>query len=527
MPHSRRQLLQSLALGSGAALFTGCEQAVTRITQQFGQSVPAQLNPPANAEIDPDFHLLSRAAYGAWPGELERLKAMGREAWIEEQLDPESIDDTLCEARVNWFESIRTSISDAYDYRKEVLRDELTRHALLRALYSQRQLFEVMVEFWGDHLNIDLEKGDCVYLKPTDDSAVIRRHALGNFHDLIRASATSPAMLVYLDGKSNKVRKNTDDKPNENYARELMELHTLGVHGGYTQEDVSEAARCLSGWTFEPKRLLALNVDEPFFRPEWHDAGEKVVLGITVSAKAKDESASDLDALVRIVCSHPSTAKFIATKLCRRFVAYEPPAELIERVAAEFSRTAGAIKPMLRIILNSEEFASARGTLLKRPLRYMVTALRALGADTHAHANGPLVQYLGRMGHGFFQYPTPDGYPDEEAPWMGTLMWRWNFALGLVDGKLYGVSLPLWQLGKALQATPDNLAAWPRWFEHLHGRAPSEAEYAAIAPLVIETSESAPELEHPKRPRKPSPDLDAQHKELLGMLLASPAFQRC
>ena len=529
MLHSRRQLLQSLALGSGTALFTGCERAVTEITQQLGQRVPVQLEPCAGSEIDADFHLLSRAAFSPWPGDLVRLKKLGRAAWIEQQLRPESIDDSLCEARVAWFESIRESIGDAYDYRKEVLRDELTRHALLRAVYSQRQLFEVMVEFWTDHLNIDLEKGDCFYLKPSDDREVIRQHALGNFYDLIRASATSPAMLVYLDGKSNKVRQGTDDKPNENYARELMELHTLGVHGGYSQADVGEAARCLSGWTFDPKRLLAMDVDKAFFRTDWHDHGQKTVLGQVIESDTADGSG-ELDALVRVVCNHPSTAKFIATKLCRRFVAYDAPASLVERVAAEFTKTDGDIKALLRVILGSEEFASARGTLLKRPFRFVVSALRLFGAETHAHANGSIIQALARMGHGLFQYPTPDGYPDEEMPWMGTLMWRWNFALGLADNKLYDVSVPLESLANALHAHPSDGAAWVKWFEHLHGRAPSETERAAMEPLAAANAEEAPSSSsrQPRQPRRPArPPIDASHRELLGLLVAGPAFQRC
>ena len=239
---------------------------------------------PGGTSIDPDFHLLSRAAFGPWPGDLQRLKDVGRDAWLEEQLAPDSISDTACDIRAERFESIYFSAGDAYEFRKPVLRDELTRHALLRAVYSKRQLFEVMVEFWTDHLNIDLEKGDCIYLKPSDDREVIRKHALGKFRDVIRASATSPAMLVYLDGRSNKVRKGSQDKPNENYARELMELHTLGVRGGYSQQDVYEAARCLSGWSFDRNRVFALNQGESFFRADWHDDGAKQVLGHSIAA---------------------------------------------------------------------------------------------------------------------------------------------------------------------------------------------------------------------------------------------------
>lgn len=506
---SRRTLLKSAALSGGAAVLSGCGEANQQIALFFGEAVPAQLVPPAAAEVDPDFHLLSRAAYGPWPGELAQLKQMGRPAWIEQQLDPASINDTACDLRAERFESLYFSAGDAYEFRKPVLREEITRHALLRATYSRRQLFEVMVEFWTDHLNIDLEKGDCIYLKPTDDRDVIRKHALGNFHDLIRASATSPAMLVYLDGVSNKVRKNhAEDKPNENYARELMELHTMGVDGGYTQHDVREAARCLSGWTFNVKRTFALNRGESYFEPDSHDHGSKQVLGQTIAAGG---GAKDLDQLVAIVCGHPSTANYIATKLCRRFVSQEPPASIVQRVAAEFSRTKGDIKSLLRVILNSDEFMASRGQLLKRPFKFIVSALRATAADTNAEKG--LVESLTRMGHGLFQYPTPDGYPDEELPWMGTLMWRWNFALALAGGKQPGAKVNLWPLMRSLRGKEKEPAA-ATWFAHFTGRRPTEQELIAIAPP-------------PAKEKDASPEAGAAAKQIAGLILASPAFQRC
>ena len=373
-----------------------------------------------------------------------------------------------------------------------MLRDEITRHSLLRAIYSRRQLYEVMVEFWTDHLNIDLEKGDCIYLKPSDDRDVIRKHALGNFYELIRASATSPAMLVYLDGKSNKVRRHTEDKPNENYARELMELHTMGVHGGYTQHDVSEAARCLSGWTFDRNRFFAMNQSESFFKPDWHDDEIKHVLGTVIPPGGGEK---DLDQLVKAVCSHPSTARFIATKLCKRFINMEPPASAVDAVAAEFTRTHGEITCVLRALFNTQEFASSQGQLLKRPFKFMVSAMRALAADTQAEKS--VLEPLQRMGHGLFQYPTPDGYPDEELPWMGTLMWRWNFGLGLATGKQNGVRVELWRLAKSLGVKNDPSA----WFAYLVGRAPKPEELAALK--------------------------NVDEAQLVGLILASPAYQRC
>ena len=527
---SRRHVLQAVALSSGAAALTSCERTISTLTGVLGDSIPNKLDLPTGTEIDPEFHLLSRAAFGAWPGDLERVKQVGRGAWIEEQLHPERIDDSLCDLRARRFESLFYSEGDAYEFKKPVLRNELTRHSMLRAIYSKRQLFEVMVEFWTDHLNIDLEKGDCLYFKPSDDRDVIRKHALGNFHDLIRASATSPAMLVYLDGRSNRVTKDKQ-VPNENYARELLELHTLGVHGGYTQTDVREAARCLSGWTVNllkdkqggarrgprgvVERFQAPARGRSFFNADFHDDGEKRVLGQVIPAGVGE---SDLDHLVRIAVRHPSTAKFIAHKLCVRFISYDPPASIVDRVAGEFTRTDGDIKAMLRLLLNSEEFMAARGTLLKRPFRYMVSSLRALAADTHVEASrnrqGPLLEYLARLGHGLFQYPTPDGYPDEEAPWMGTLLWRWNFSLALASGKLGSdVRVPMAELEKAINTSGNREEVISRWWSHLLGRVPSPDELKALA--------SAADAQTQKL------NSSIAKAELLGLMLASPAFMRC
>lgn len=509
MRTTRRSLLKTTALGGMAAALSGCERMTSQITGLLGEAWPENVAASAGASIDPDFHLLSRAAFGPRPGDLERLKRMGRQAWLEEQLQPASINDTACDLRAERFESLYFGAGDAYEFRKPVLRNEITKHALLKAVYSRRQLFEVMVEFWGDHLNIDLEKGDCIYLKPSDDRDVIRKHALGNFHDLIRASATSPAMLVYLDGKSNKVRKGTKDKPNENYARELMELHTLGVHNGYTQRDVSEAARCFSGWTFDATRTFALNRGCAYFRPDWHDDGPKTILGTSIAAGGREK---DLECVVDIVCAHPSTARFIATKLCRRFVSSDPPESLINDAAGAFATSRGDIKTVLRCILNSEPFDSSRGLLLKRPFKFVVSALRATGADTHADSG--VTEALHRMGHGLFQYPTPDGYPDQELPWMGTLMWRWNFALALANNNQPGARFALPALLKALGG--DRSMDTDRLFGHFAGRSPNTSESTALTQLK----------DHLKTPSGRA-TFETMAAQAVGLILASPAFQRC
>ena len=504
---SRRTWLKAAALAGGALPLAGCERLISRVTARYGESIPDRISVADGLTIDPDFHLLSRAAYGPWPGDLDRVTAMGAEAWLEEQLAPEQIDDTRCDLKARRFETLWHDPGTCYEYKKPVLREEITRHTILRAVYSKRQLFEVMVGFWTDHLNINLEKGDCIYLKPSDDRLVIRAHALGRFRDLIRASATSPAMLVYLDGKENK-KANPGDVPNENYARELMELHTLGVHGGYTQNDVSEVARCLTGWRLRTR----WEKGTVYFDPRLHDDGEKLVLGQVIPPGLGE---MDLERVVDIVCDHPSTARHIATKLCRRFVSEEPPDSLVGRVASVFRETGGDIKSTVRALIRSDEFKASVGAKFKTPFRYVVSCLRSVGADTHAHEG--VVQYLGRMGQGPFQYPTPDGYPDKEEPWLGTLLWRWNFALALASNKLdasgvvaqpSAVSIGL--LAGAIGGTEQKGLEPSRLAAHFIGRAPTAEETRPLADYM-----AANGLQ------------DDEHKaELVGLILASPAFQR-
>jgi uncharacterized protein (DUF1800 family) len=433
---------------------------------------------------------MSRAAYGPWPGDLDDLRSTGTAGWIEEQLAPELIDDTACDLRARRFETLYHVPGTCYEYKKPVLREEIARHTLLRAVYSRRQLFEVMVGFWTDHLNISIDKGDCIYLKPSDDRRVIRTNALGKFRDLIRASATSPAMLVYLDGKENR-RANPNDVPNENYARELLELHTLGVHGGYDQHDVYEASRALTGWRLR----TGWRKGTVYFDPSLHDDGPKELLGESIPAGL---GGHDVDRVVDIVCSHPSTAQNIATKLVRRFVADDPPAELVGRVATVFVETDGEIKALLKVILESEHFKTTRGNKLKRPFRFLVSALRGVGADTHAHT--PLIEYLTRMGHGLFQHPTPDGYPDEATPWLGTLLWRWNLAFALASSQIPEVVVAVDRLLEAVGKNNGSSQTPARLLAHLVGRLGTKVEIEILD--------------------------DFYARRAGELILASPAFQR-
>ncbi len=500
MSPTRRELLATAALGAAAMPFAGCERLISRVARDLGQSIPDSVAVASGAGIDPAFHLLSRAAFGPWPGDLERVRAMGEPAWIDEQLDPASIDDRACDLRARRFESVHCDPSLGYEFKKPVLREELSRHTLLRAIYSRRQLFEVMVGFWSDHLNIFLEKGDCIFLKASDDREVVRKHALGKFRDLIRASAISPAMLVYLDGKENR-RSSPDEVPNENYARELLELHTLGVNGGYTQQDVSEVARCLTGWTLKTKWSKGTVV----FDPLRHDDGEKSVLGHTIAAGG---GASDLDRVIDIACLHPSTANHISAKLVRRFVCDDPPPDLVSRIAKTFSETGGDIARTVREVLRSDEFRNARGAKVKRPFEFVVSGLRALGADTHAHP--ALVEYLNRMGQGLFQLPTPDGYSDEASEWVGSLLWRWNFAAVLSTNQIPTVNAPVVELAGALDAIHGESIDAPRFVAHFTGRTATPVETAVVESIAADRSVLVAD----------------RVAGVVALVLASPGFQR-
>jgi uncharacterized protein (DUF1800 family) len=275
-----------------------------------------------------------------------------------------------------------------------------------------------MVEFWSDHFNIFVEKGNCFYLKTVDDREVIRKHALGNFRDLVWASAHSPAMLTYLDNQSNH-----KGAPNENYARELMELHTLGVDGGYSQQDVMELARCLTGWTVKEHFWLGDFV----FKDELHDQGVKNVLGRTIQPSGRSEAEQVVDDLVM----HPSTARFIAAKLTRRFIADDPPPVIVEKATQTFLDTNGDIKSVLRVILfDGLPLAQPK---YKRPANFVLSALRMLNVETDGVA---INDHLLRMGQLYFNHPTPDGYPDVSDAWQGNLMPRWQFAFALIRNEI-------------------------------------------------------------------------------------------
>jgi hypothetical protein len=425
---SRRDFLKFSALVTASAALASCAPVYRRITG----GLPAVPWTPLDAS---DFLALNRLTFGPRVEERARFSEIGLHAFIEEQLDFESITDLFCDLQLSNFktlnmdaneiEGVTNQLFDGYDRERPII--ELRQATLLRQIYSKRQLHEVMVEFWSDHFNIFIEKEPLFYLKPVDDREVIRKHALGNFRDLVWASAHSPAMLVYLDNHVNE-----KSHPNENYARELMELHTLGVDGGYTQNDVMELARCLTGWTVKEHFWLG----EFTFNADIHDSGEKNVLGLAIQPNGEKEAEQVIEQLV----SHPSTARFIATKLTRRFIADDPPQEIIGKAAQTFLDTNGDIKSVLRVIL-LDGLALAQPKY-KRPANFIASAVRLTNSET----DGALQDYLIRMGQPYFGLPTPDGYPDVSAPWQSNLMPRWQFAFELLRNEIAGTQNNLNQL---------------------------------------------------------------------------------
>jgi uncharacterized protein (DUF1800 family) len=328
-----------------------------------------------------------------------------------------------------------------------VVDGELQQAKVLRALYGERQLQEVMTDFWFNHFNIYLNKDADQYLVTAYERDTIRAHALGKFKDLLLATAQSPAMLFYLDNwasmgpKSPQAIAANKGKPgqavaglNENYGRELMELHTLGVNGGYTQHDVTELARVLTGWTIQPLEQGAAYQ----FDLKKHDPGDKLVLGQTIPENGQNEGLQMLD----ILAHHPSTAKFVCRKLAMRFVADDPPPVLVDRLAQKFLATDGDIREVLRTLFKSPEFWSPKTyrAKVKTPFEFAISSLRATGTDVTSA--GPLLGILSRMGMPLYQMVPPTGYSMTASTWMSSeaLIDRMNFALDLSNGKVGGTN---------------------------------------------------------------------------------------
>jgi uncharacterized protein (DUF1800 family) len=502
-------------------------------------AAPGSSAVPSNADDKTIVHVLNRLGFGAMPGDIERVRRIGLDKYIQQQLRPETITDQSMTMRLAELDTLTLNSRElAKDYfmpaqmaqrrakqqaagqpsdtatdkrdartpeqmqlmqaQRQVFTD-LAQQKILRAVYSERQLNEVLVDFWFNHFNVFAGKGLTRNYLTEYERDAIRPHVLGKFRDLLEATAKSPAMLFYLDnwqsaapegartaapnnlnrinpanprrrfGRPGQMptfprQRTVADLPpttenrrarglNENYARELMELHTLGVDGGYTQKDVQEVARALTGWTIANPRQGGGFV----FDPRMHDDGEKIVLGHKIKAGGGER---DGEAVLDILASHPSTARFIATKLARRFVADDPPQSLVDRAAERFRATKGDLREVVRTIVTSREFFAPEvyRAKVKTPFEFVASAVRATEADSINAM--PLVQTLRELGMPPYQCQPPTGYGDKAEAWVntGALLNRMNFAVALTEGRVRGVRAPVpGRGGESIDAARDEI----------------------------------------------------------------------
>jgi len=435
-----------------------------------------------------------------------------------------------------------------------VVMSELMQAKVLRAIYSQRQLDEVMTDFWFNHFNVFMEKGLDRMLVTSYERDVIRPHALGKFEDLLVATAKSPAMLFYLDNFMSvgpnspqalgfparpygrgpygrrypppRPRRNQGKRPsglNENYGRELLELHTLSVNGGYSQRDVTEVAKVFTGWT----------IDKPAegggfkFEPRMHEPGTKFVLGHKIKPKGEGEG---LEVLHRLATS-PQTAHFISLKLAQRFVSDDPPAALVDRMAKTFLKKKGDIREVLETLFHSPEFwdDGAYRAKVKTPLEFVASAVRATGAEVDDAF--PLTRQLNNMGMPLYGAQPPTGYSMKAETWVSSsaLLNRMNFALALTSGKIKGVKVDTAKLGKSRAATPDTDGTLATLEGSLVAGGVSKQTHDSIAAQIDAAGKNGARqmpddktgLRKPEDAARPS-DLST----IAGLLLGSPEFQR-
>ncbi|HSQ19483.1 MAG TPA: DUF1800 domain-containing protein, partial [Blastocatellia bacterium] len=583
--------------------------------------------------------LLNRITFGPRPGDVARVKEAGIDRFLEEQLQSEAIDDSELARRLEVLPTQQLASAELYQLypppqaaeqrvneknappvfgRPQQVIGELVQQKLVRAVSSNRQLLEVLTDFWFNHFNVFAQKEADLWLVTSYERDVIRAHALGKFRELLLATAESPAMLFYLDNwlssspDSKQPRpprmprpqnvqppkqapgviskppadamvrspgdakqserpvvnsnapmigpnkdaanpqsaiRNPKSQPtspaprpparkpgiNENYARELMELHTLGVDGGYTQKDVQEVARCFTGWT----------VDRPFqgggfvYRPWMHDDGAKTVLGITIPAGG---GFNDGLRVIEILSKHPSTARFISKKLCQRFVSDDPPAQLVERVARVFLKTDGDIRAVVRAIVTSAEFNSPSvfRAKIKSPLELAASAIRALDGDTNGAP--ALHEWIRRMGEPLYQFAFPTGYGEDSAKWVNTGVFfnRINYAVALANNQINGTSYePTRLVSSETVAAPDRLM---NQLAALLVHTPLSAESARAVRTALNTAAdqeiaanaARPAMNHgartePLQPRAVNADLNLEKRRVsqaIGLLLGTAEFQR-
>jgi uncharacterized protein (DUF1800 family) len=491
-------------------------------------------------------HVLNRLAFGPRPGDVDRVAAMGWEAWVDQQLQPGEIQDPEAERRLRSFKSLgltNRQIIDAYravqrddsaeeqrrvNRLRRVPRQELIQATLIRAIYSERQLFEVMCEFWRNHFNVDVNKDGCQYFATNYEHEVIRKHVFGRFEDMLMASAKHPAMLIYLDNvysqkpltpdeikalarpgadKNQRLRRLARERGlNENYARELLELHTLGVDNVYKQRDVRELARVLTGWTVDRGESGSFRFH---FHENVHDPNPKRVLRWRVGGRSRIQGVAEGETVIQGLARHKATARFIAEKLCRYLVADDPPAALVDRVQKVFLKTKGDLRAVTRAIITDPVFFEPAhvGGKFRTPFEFTVAALRAVNADVRK--TEPVLQAIKVMRQPVYECEDPTGYYDTREAWLdpGVLALRWQLALDLVERSPRAVRVNPALFGSAPE--DESLAVW--LVERVVPGGVGAQTYTVLVRMEKRMGGAA-------RP--------AVAKRLTALLLGSPEFQR-
>jgi len=503
----QNHVLARLLMLAAAVASLGARHAAPR------QSPPRQL--PALTPHDSALHALDRLAYGPRPGEVDAVAAGGVMHWIDRQLSPDQLDDRLVAERATAFPLLRYDPRDlarlyaaARNERREGrqggkdeemgrrLAGEVEQLAVVRAALSRRQLYEVMVDFWANHFNVFFGKGADRVLAPSYIEETLRPRAFGKFADLLIATARSPAMLFYLDNwesvapgsappavtrprlgarpwfgrgryvpgfsrepaqadsQRQRVLERMPKGINENYARELLELHTLGVDGGYTQQDVIEVARIFTGWSIKRPQQGG-----GFEFHDWaHDDGEKTVLGVRFPAgHGTDEGVR----LLKLLASLPATMHHVSRKLCQRLVNDDPPDGCVDDAVAAWKRSSGDMREVVRAIVHGPDFWAPQNirAKVKTPLEFVVSAVRAVGGDPDTTPR--LAQVVARLGQPLYRHVAPDGYPEREEAWVnsGALLDRMNVAVALAAGRLPGVTVALEAVAPATADAEQLIAA--------------------------------------------------------------------
>lgn len=518
-----------------------------------------QQDPQPLSERERAIHALNRLAYGAKPGDIDRLVTIGVETWIEQQLLPDQIPNQRCEGLLSELPSVGMSMAEiqrdyAYDIPRNATaeerraanqlrnepRSELMKAVLFRAATSERQLEEVLCNFWRNHFNVSFTKGSQITLLITAyENNVIRNNVLGNFESMLTWSAKHPAMLLFLDNalsrrpptksELKKIQRNAKKRTgsnqqasqavqlaeqrglNENYARELLELHTLGVDNYYKQKDVVAVAEALTGWTISSGKKG--KYDGFQFRNEMHVPGNKKVLGRVIRTD-NGNGVVEGDQILKLLAHHKGTAKFISFRLCQYLVHDEPSENLVEDIAKVFQKEDGDLREVTRAILRHDEFWSRENyqSKFKTPFEYVMSALRVTGANVSKVDY--LIGTLRDMGQPVYLCDPPTGYYDTAEAWLdpGVLATRWEFAIAMARNRIKGITIPD-SFYEDIPLEPARL-----WQHHLTMK---------VIPGGVgqRTQDALTEITDHYLRRNKVPEIKELGPELLGLLLGCPEFQ--